>query len=122
MTKPTRSIAIVDDDRRVLESLANLIASFGYQAYPFTSAAEMLAADILPQVSCVITDREMPVMSGLGLLAHIRQSGLSIPVIVITGELSEDTESFYFSLGAAGFLRKPLDDDALHRLLQRCFL
>jgi FixJ family two-component response regulator len=120
MMKPTRSIAIVDDDCRVLESLANLIASFGYQAYPFTSAADMLAAGILPRVSCVITDREMPRMSGLDLLAHIRQSGLSVPVIIITGELSEDTESFYFSLGAAGFLRKPLDDDALHCLLQRC--
>jgi FixJ family two-component response regulator len=120
MTIPTRSIVIVDDDCRVLESLANLIASFGYRAYPFTSAADMLAADILSHVSCVITDREMPGMCGLALLAHIKQSGLSVPVIVITGELSDDTESFYTSLGAAGFLRKPLDDDALHRLLQRC--
>jgi FixJ family two-component response regulator len=120
MTTPARGIAIVDDDYRVLESLANLIASFGYRPYPFTSATDMLATDALSQVSCVITDREMPVMSGLDLLAHIRRSGISVPVIVITGELSEDTESFYVGLGAAGFLRKPLDDDALCGLLRRC--
>ena len=119
MTIPTRSIAIVDDDGRVLESLANLVASFGYCPRPFRSAADMLAADILSQVCGVITDREMPQMSGLDLLERIKQSGLSVPVIVITGKPSEDTESFYTSRGAAGFLRKPLDGDALHCLLQR---
>jgi FixJ family two-component response regulator len=120
MTTPKRSIAIVDDDGRVLESLANLLASFGYCPRPFLSAADMLAADILSQVCCVITDREMPVMNGLALLERIKQSGLSVPVIVITGKPSEDTESCYLSRGAAGFLRKPLDGDTLYALLQRC--
>jgi FixJ family two-component response regulator len=119
MTIPNRSIAIVDDDGRVLESLANLLASFGYRPRPFLSAADMLAADILSQVCCVITDREMPVMSGLDLLDRIQQSGLSVPVIIITGKLSEDTESFYLSRGATAFLRKPLDCDILYALLKR---
>lgn len=120
MTNPTRGIAIVDDDDRVLESLVNFITSLGYQPYPFTSAADMLATDVLSQVCCVITDREMPLMSGLDLLEHIKQAGSSVPVIIITGKPSEDTESFYASRGAAGFLRKPLDCDALYGLLQRC--
>ncbi|RXZ38498.1 response regulator [Oxalobacteraceae bacterium CAVE-383] len=120
MTIPTRSIAIVDDDGRVLESLANLLASIGYRPYLFTSVADLLATDALSRVCCVITDREMPRMSGLDLLAHIGRSALSVPVIVITGQLSEDMESFYIRLGAAGFLRKPIDCDALCGLLQRC--
>jgi FixJ family two-component response regulator len=120
MMIPNRSIAIVDDDCRVLESLTNLLASFGYRPRPFLSAADMLAADILTQVCCVITDREMPGMSGLDLLERIQQSRLSIPVIIITGQLSDDTESFYISRGAAGFLRKPLDGDILYAMLERC--
>jgi FixJ family two-component response regulator len=120
MTMPNRSIAIVDDDCRVLESLANLLASFGYYARPFLSAVDMLAADILSQVCCVITDREMPVMNGLELLERIKQSGPSVPVIIITGKPCEDTEAFYVSRGAAGFLRKPLDCDTLCALLERC--
>jgi FixJ family two-component response regulator len=104
----------------VLESLANLLASFGYYARPFLSAVDMLAADILSQVCCVITDREMPVMNGLELLERIKQSGPSVPVIIITGKPCEDTEAFYVSRGAAGFLRKPLDCDTLCALLEQC--
>ncbi|GGC85989.1 response regulator transcription factor [Undibacterium terreum] len=119
MMIPKRSIAIVDDDGRVLESLANLLSSFGYHPRPFTSALDLLAADILPQVCCVITDREMPLMNGLELLAHIKRSEFPVPVIIITGKPSEDTELFYANQGAAGFLRKPLDWDSLYCLLQR---
>ncbi len=73
MGMQARTIAVIDDDLRVLESLINLLASFGYKAEGYCSAEEFLDADGMQKSSCVITDVEMRQMSGLGLLHHIKQ-------------------------------------------------
>jgi FixJ family two-component response regulator len=113
-----RSIAIIDDDFRVLESLINLLASCGYKAEGYGSAEEFLESGGLQKSSCVVTDVEMRQMSGLGLLQHIKSGKSSLPVVIITGKPSENSESFYIEKGAAGFFRKPVDGDALINLLE----
>ena len=118
MGMQTRTIAVIDDDHRVLESLINLLASCGYKAEGYCSAEEFLGSDGLQRSSCVITDVEMRQMSGLGLLQHIRNTANSLPVVIITGMPSEKTESFYLEMGAVGFFRKPVDGDALVDLLE----
>jgi FixJ family two-component response regulator len=113
-----RTIAVVDDDLRVLESLINLLASCGYEAQGYCSAEEFLESGGLQKSSCVITDVEMRQMNGLGLLYHIRSTANSLPVVIITGKPSEKSESFYLEKGAVGFFRKPVDGDALVDLLK----
>jgi FixJ family two-component response regulator len=113
-----RSIAIIDDDFRVLESLINLLASCGYKAEGYGSAEEFLESGGLEKSSCVVTDVEMRQMSGLGLLHHIKGGKSSLPVVIITGKPSEYSESFYIEKGAVGFFRKPVDGDALIDLLK----
>lgn len=112
------TIAVIDDDLRVLESLINLLASYGYKAKGYCSAEEFLELDGLQKSSCVITDVEMRQMSGLGLLHYIHSKTSSLPVVIITGKPSENSESFYLEKGAAGFFRKPVDGDALVDLLK----
>jgi FixJ family two-component response regulator len=118
MGMQARTIAVIDDDLRVLESLINLLASCGYRAEGYCSAQEFLESDGLQKSSCVITDVEMRQMSGLGLLHHIRNTASSLPVVIITGKHSERSESFYLEMGAVGFFRKPVDGDALVDLLK----
>src|ERR1700722_2940440 len=112
------TIAVVDDDLRVVGSLINLLASCGYKAEGYSSAEEFLESGGLQKSSCVITDVEMRQMSGLGLLQHIKNTAGSLPVVIITGMPSEKTESFYLEMGAVGFFRKPVDGDALVDLLE----
>ena len=112
-------IAVIDDDLRVLESLINLLASYGYKAEGYCSAEEFFEAGGPQKSSCVITDVEMRQMSGLSLLHHINNDAGSVPVIIITGKPSENSESFYLERGAVGFFRKPVDGDALVDLLKR---
>jgi FixJ family two-component response regulator len=119
MGTKARTVAVIDDDLRVLESLINLLASWGYQAEGYCSAEEFLDSGGLQKSSCVITDVEMRQMSGLGLLHHINSSKSPLPVVIITGKPSVNSESFYLEKGAVGFFRKPVDGDALVDLLKR---
>jgi FixJ family two-component response regulator len=112
-----RRIAVIDDDLRVLESLVNLLASFGYKAESYKSAEQFLGSGTLSQTSCIITDVEMRQMSGLGLLQHLKNNNCAVPVIIITGKPSARSEAFYLESGAVGFFRKPVDGDALVELI-----
>src|SRR6201990_1492508 len=89
MSMQARTIAVVDDDLRVVESLINLLASCGYKAEGYSSAEEFLESGGLLKSSCVITDVEMQQMSGLSLLQHIHSAANSLPVVIITGKPSE---------------------------------
>jgi FixJ family two-component response regulator len=117
-----RTIAVIDDDLRVLESLVNFLASCGYEAEPYSSAEQFLGADGLARTSCIITDVEMQQMSGLGLLHYVRKVNSPVPVVIITGKPSENSETFYLERGAVGFFRKPVDGDALVDLLRSVVL
>jgi FixJ family two-component response regulator len=117
MNMPDRRIAVIDDDLRVLESLVNLLRSFGYKAESFTSAEQFLESGTLSRTSCIVTDVEMRQMSGLGLLQFLKERKSAVPVIIITGKPSTRSEAFYLESGAIGFFRKPVDGDALVELI-----
>ena len=117
MSVLVRAIAVIDDDLRVLESLVNLLASFGYRAEGYISAEQFLESGRLSGIGCIITDIEMRQMSGLGLLQYLKSSNCAVPVIMITGKPSERSEAFYLEMGAVAFFRKPVDGDALVDLL-----
>jgi FixJ family two-component response regulator len=118
MGESSRTIAVIDDDLRVLESIVNLLASCGYRADGYSSAEQFLGADGLSKSSCIITDVEMRQMSGLGLLVYVKSVNSAVPVVIITGKASENSAAFYLERGAIGFFRKPIDGDALLDLLK----
>jgi FixJ family two-component response regulator len=114
-----RTIAVIDDDPRVLESLVNLFASYGYKAESYLSAEQFLGCGGLSRCSCIVADVQLPRLTGLGLLQYVKNSNVSVPVVVMTGKPSENTEAFYLERGAIGFFRKPVDGDALVDLIRR---
>ena len=117
MNVQPRTIAVIDDDPRVLESLVNFLASCGYKAESYLSAEQFLESSALTRCMCIIADIELPKMTGLGLLQNIRTSRCAVPVVIITGKPSEHSETFYLEKGAIGFFRKPVDCDALVDLI-----
>ena len=120
MKLQAHTIAVIDDDPRVLESLVNLLAAYGYAAQSYISAEQFLKAGGPAKCSCVIADVEMPQMSGLGLLEHLKASDCDVPMILITGKPTARSEDFYRERGAIGFFRKPVDGDTLVELI--CFV
>src|SRR5437899_214438 len=110
-------VAIVDDDASVRQSARRLIRSFGYRAEAFGSAEEFLDSGQAKKTACLILDVRMPRMDGLELQRRLAGSKLPIPIVFITARASEEEERRALQAGAVAFLRKPVEKEALLRLL-----
>ena len=102
----TPLIAIVDDDASVCEAIQGLVEASGFAAEAFSSAEEFLQSERLNDTACLITDVQLPGMSGLQLQNHLGVSGSHIPIIVITAFPGDDRQAL--AAGAICFLRKPV--------------
>ena len=114
-TKPL--LAVVDDDRSVLRSLARLLRSVGYEVGAFASAAEFL--DTLPQArpQCLVLDIQMPEMNGFELHARLKGLGHHIPVIYITAQDTPQNGVLACQEGTIGLLIKPFNEEELLELV-----
>ena len=111
--QPEPVIFVIDDDEAVRQSLEFLLKTAGMTARGFESATAFL--EILPQVhaGCIITDVRMPDVTGIDLLRRVKELGIDVPVIVITGHGDISLAVEAMKIGAIDFLEKPFDDDAL---------
>jgi FixJ family two-component response regulator len=100
-------ISVIDDDASVRAATNNLLSSRGYIVHTFASAGDFLQSDRLLDSSCVVADVQMPVMSGLDLLTHMRTQGNKTPFIFITAFPDESVRARALKAGAIGFLAKP---------------
>ena len=110
-------ISIVDDDALVLDGIEALVESLGYNAVTFTSAEHFLRFDVIAETTCLITDMQMPGLSGLELQEALQSQGQQTPVIVITGYPNEKHQTRALENGAVGYLSKPFDEQTLAECL-----
>ena len=115
-------VAIVDDDRRVLESLEDLLESAGHSVLLFTSAQALLENGCLPNIGCLISDISMPVIDGFELQRLARAERPELPVILITGRHEATDQPRAVAQGSHGFFRKPFDGGALLAAVGRALL
>ena len=106
-------IAIVDDDHSVREALTSLVRSLGYVARAFECAEDLLKSKRRLSVSCVITDVQMPGMTGVELHDRLVASGEPIPTILITAFPDERSRERVMQAGVIGYLTKPFSEDEL---------
>ncbi len=105
-------IAVVDDDHAVRESLRFLLEVAGNTVVAFASAAEFIRSEC-QQIGCLILDHHMPGMTGLELVEQLRTSGVTVPVMLITGSKSQEMLARAAALGVGKVLEKPVDDAEL---------
>jgi two-component system nitrogen regulation response regulator NtrX len=102
-------ILIVDDDPAVRTVLSRILRGAGYQVEEAENAFQALDALDLQPADAVLLDIKMPGMDGLGLMDNLRQRGLEVPVVILTGHGDQFTSRECLEAGAAAYLTKPPD-------------
>ena len=106
-------VRIVDDDEALRDSLTFLLRTADLEAKSYASAAAFLDALPLKGLSCIVTDVRMPGLSGIDLLRRVKEFGIRVPVIVITGHGDFPLAVEAMRFGAVDSLEKPFDDEIL---------
>ena len=113
-------VLIVEDDNAMAQMCAKLIRRQGHSAVIAGSGHDALRIVKATQdVDAVLSDIQMPQMSGIELLAQLRVFNAALPVILMTGYANVVSSDVAKTLGATTYLAKPFDADALLLSLER---
>lgn len=114
------TLLIADDDRTNRMRLAQVVRSLGYHPVLASDGARALAIlEDNPDIACVVTDWQMPVLDGPGLIRSLRDAGNSVPVLVYSAYRSVSEVGALLEQGATGFLPYPVPREALGEYVER---
>jgi two-component system, LuxR family, response regulator FixJ len=111
-------VHLIDDDDAVRSSLALLISTVGLRVQGWGDPQRFLREFPRGDIGAIVLDVRMPGISGLAVLETLVREGVDQPVIMLTGHGTVDMCRRAFKSGAAEFLEKPVDDEALLEALQ----
>jgi FixJ family two-component response regulator len=94
------------------------VQSLGYRTATFASAEDFLQSSYSHETTCLISDVQMPGLSGVDLQRVLIAQGNLTPMIFITAYFDESIRQSVMEAGAIGYLSKPFDDESLIELLQ----
>ncbi len=111
-------IYVVDDDASVRQALEMLFISAGMEVQTFQRAEDFLQCKLREEKACLIADIKMRGLSGLELKQQLNEREIKLPVIFLTAVDSNESRQQAKQAGAVGYLRKPVDDQALLDTIQ----
>lgn len=109
----------VDDDPAVVQLVGAFLEQNGVETVGVTSAREALDRLETERIDCLVSDYDMPELTGLDLLAAVRESDEELPFILFTGKGSEEIASEAISAGVDDYLQKKTTPDQYEVLYQR---
>ena len=113
------TVYIVDDEPMVLRPMKSLVNVFGYECKVYQEGASLLEdMSLEPLDGLILADLRMPSMSGLQLHAALREAGVRIPFVLISGHADGNTLEIAMEQGVNGFLLKPFEPDELLAVIE----
>jgi two-component system, LuxR family, response regulator FixJ len=107
------TIHLVDDEDSVRRSTGFMLQLEGYDVRTYSSGIEFLDKVDKAEPGCILLDVRMPGMDGLEVQAELNARGLTMPIVVLTGHGDIATAVTAMRGGAADFIEKPFEKDAL---------
>lgn len=118
-TPSTGSVILVDDDPYVLDSITMLLMTSGYNVRSFSNGRDALAGFLAEGAEVVLTDVNMPGMTGIELLERLRTHDRDTPVILLTGYADLEMAVSAVKKGAFDFIIKPCAPHYLLHALEK---
>ncbi|MCA9253987.1 MAG: sigma-54-dependent Fis family transcriptional regulator, partial [Phycisphaerales bacterium] len=112
-------ILIVDDERTLLANLALQLGRAGYECRAVDNGASAMEALEESEPDIALVDIRLPDMSGLELIAQLRQAGRDFPIVVMTAYGSVENAVEAMKVGASDYLQKPVSITELQVVLDR---
>jgi len=106
-------ISIIDDDESTRTALTGLMRARGFDARSYASAEAFLEAGVCETSQCIITDIQMPGLTGIELKHKLDAIKCATPVIMITARGEQRLHNLAIASGPFHLLRKPFKSDAL---------
>ncbi|MGF6771736.1 FixJ family two-component response regulator [Paraburkholderia sp. GAS199] len=107
---PTHSIvSIIDDDESVRVATSSLVRSLGWDVRLYASAEDFLQSAYMGDITCIISDVQMPGMSGIEMHRQLLARGVTLPIIFISAFASDSVRQQAAASGALCVLSKPID-------------
>jgi CheY-like chemotaxis protein len=116
MKTDTGRVLIVDDEPVVCQSFQRVLTDAGYDVHTETNGRKALATFGDKPFDVVLTDLKLPDINGLEITRQVRQARPEVPVMIVTGYGSPDSEREAEELGVFKYLRKPIAPDALRQV------
>lgn len=113
------TVHLIDDDEAVRESLALLIGTVGLRVVAWADPQAFVQRFDREGIAAIVLDVRLPGISGLSVLDTLVAQGVDQPVIMLTGHGTVEMCRRAFKAGAAEFLEKPVDDEALIEAVQQ---
>ncbi len=113
------TIAIVDDEQDMRESISQWLSLSGYQTKTYASAEEALKEIQADYPGIVISDIKMPGIDGITFLKRLQKADNALPVIMITGHGDVAMAVEAMQIGAYDFLEKPFDPERMAELTKK---
>ncbi len=113
------TIHLIDDDEDVRKALAFLLGTAGHAVKVYESAIVFLERLDGLQPGCIVSDVRMPEVDGLELQRRLKEKGIALPIVIMTGHADVPLAVQAMKLGAMDFIEKPFSDDVMLGAISR---
>jgi two-component system response regulator FixJ len=108
-----RLVHLVDDDEAIRRSVGFMLKTSGYHVRTYESGADLLKGAPHIEPGCILLDIRMPGMDGLEVQGALKEKGVTLPVIIMTGHGDVTLAVQAMKAGSVDFIEKPFEKAVL---------